>query len=97
MPDGEAIVTRDDVLGRTPSRRSVIVVGAGAVGVEFASMYHDLGDKVTLLEYLPQIVPLEDREVSGARAQLHPARDHGHDERPLRRRSRSTAKRTASA
>ena len=44
----------------------MIVVGAGAVGVEFASMYHDLGVKVTLLEYLPTLVPLEDREVSQA-------------------------------
>jgi dihydrolipoamide dehydrogenase len=44
----------------------VIVVGSGAVGVEFASMYHDLGTKVTLLEYLPAIVPLEDRDVSQA-------------------------------
>jgi dihydrolipoamide dehydrogenase len=43
---------------------SVIVIGAGAVGVEFASMYHDLGATVTLLEYLPAIVPLEDAEVS---------------------------------
>jgi dihydrolipoamide dehydrogenase len=42
----------------------VIVIGAGAVGVEFASMYHDLGSHVTLLEYLPAIVPLEDLEVS---------------------------------
>src|SRR4029079_6475144 len=43
---------------------SVIVIGAGAVGVEFASMYHDLGAEVTLLECMPAIVPLEDREVS---------------------------------
>src|SRR3954452_11749138 len=43
---------------------SVIVIGAGAVGVEFASMYKDLGAEVTLLEYLPAIVPLEDGEVS---------------------------------
>ena len=48
--------------------------------------------KVTLLEYLPQIVPLEDAEVSKvARAQLHQARHDGHDQRPLRRRRRSTA------
>ena len=46
--------------------KDVIVVGAGAVGVEFASMYHDLGVKTTLLEYLPALVPLEDREVSQA-------------------------------
>ena len=41
-----------------------MIVGAGAVGVEFASLFHDVGVKVTLLEYLPQIVPLEDAEVS---------------------------------
>jgi dihydrolipoamide dehydrogenase len=65
-PDGERILTSDDVLRNEALPKDVIVVGAGAVGVEFASMYHDLGVKVTLLEYLPQIVPLEDREVSQA-------------------------------
>src|SRR5919112_2749267 len=65
-PDGKRIVTSDDVLRADTLPRDVIVVGSGAVGVEFASMYHDLGTKVTLLEYLPAIVPLEDREVSQA-------------------------------
>ena len=64
--DGEHIVTSDEVLKADRLPKDVIVVGAGAVGVEFASMYHDLGVKVTLLEYLPAIVPLEDREVSQA-------------------------------
>src|SRR5258706_1655236 len=62
--DGEHIVTSDEVLKADRLAKDVIVVGAGAVGVEFASMYHDLGVKVTVLEYLPAIVPLEDREVS---------------------------------
>jgi dihydrolipoamide dehydrogenase len=66
VPDGERIVTSDDVLRSDKLPKDVIVVGGGAVGVEFASMYHDLGVKVTLLEYLPAIVPLEDREVSQA-------------------------------
>src|SRR3954447_3565965 len=65
-PDGERIVTSDDVLRTDRLPKDAIVVGAGAVGVEFASMYHDLGVKVTLLEYLPSLVPLEDREVSQA-------------------------------
>jgi dihydrolipoamide dehydrogenase len=65
-PDGERIVTSDDVLRMDRLPKDIVVVGAGAVGVEFASMYHDLGVKVTLLEYLPQIVPLEDREISTA-------------------------------
>src|SRR5204862_5706163 len=65
-PDGKRIVTSDDVLAATSLPKSVIVVGAGAVGVEFASMYHDLGVKATVLEYLPAVVPQEDREVSQA-------------------------------
>jgi len=65
-PDGKRIVTSDDILTSAALPKDVIVIGAGAVGVEFASMYHDLGVKVTLLEYLPGLVPLEDREVSQA-------------------------------
>ena len=65
-PDGERILTSDDVLRSTTIPKDIVIVGAGAVGCEFASMYHDLGTKVTLLEYFPQIVPLEDREVSQA-------------------------------
>jgi dihydrolipoyl dehydrogenase len=62
--DGKRIITSDEVLAATTLPKEIVIVGAGAVGCEFASMYHDLGTKVTLLEYLPQIVPLEDREVS---------------------------------
>ncbi|MEX1170466.1 MAG: dihydrolipoyl dehydrogenase [Chloroflexota bacterium] len=62
-PDGKRIVTSDDVLRMDTLPRDIVIVGAGAVGVEFASMFHDVGVKVTLLEYLPQIVPLEDAEV----------------------------------
>ena len=63
-PDGERILTSDDILRLDHAPASLIVVGGGAVGVEFASFYHDIGTQVTLLEYLPAIVPLEDREVS---------------------------------
>jgi dihydrolipoamide dehydrogenase len=64
VPDGKRIVTSDDVLRMDSMPASLIIIGAGAVGVEFASLYHDLGATVTLLEYLPAIVPLEDRDVS---------------------------------
>lgn len=64
VPDGKRIVTSDDVLRMDSMPGSIIIIGAGAVGVEFASMYHDLGARVTLLEYLPAVVPLEDRDVS---------------------------------
>ncbi|MGD8486918.1 MAG: dihydrolipoyl dehydrogenase [Chloroflexota bacterium] len=63
-PDGERIVTSDDVLRSAHLPASIIVVGAGAVGVEFASYYADMGSEVTVLEYLPALVPLEDAEVS---------------------------------
>jgi len=63
-PDGMRILTSDDVLKLDKLPKDIVIVGAGAVGVEFASLFHDVGVKVTLLEYLPQIVPLEDAEVS---------------------------------
>jgi dihydrolipoamide dehydrogenase len=63
-PDGTRIVTSDDVLKMAKLPKDIIIVGAGAVGVEFASFFHDVGVPVTLLEYLPRIVPLEDGEVS---------------------------------
>ena len=64
VPDGKRILTSDDVLRLESAPASIVIVGGGAVGVEFASFYHDIGTAVTLLEYLPGIVPLEDREVS---------------------------------
>jgi dihydrolipoamide dehydrogenase len=63
-PDGERIITSDDVATGSKLPESVIVVGAGAVGVEFASFYADMGVAVTVLEYMPALVPLEDAEVS---------------------------------
>jgi dihydrolipoamide dehydrogenase len=63
VPDGERIVTSDDVLSGAHLPASIIVVGAGAVGVEFASYFRDMGSEVTVLEYLPGLVPLEDGEV----------------------------------
>src|SRR3954447_9453992 len=66
QPDGKRIVTSDDVLRMSTLPKDIVIVGGGAVGVEFASFFHDVGVKVTLLEYLPAIVPLEDRDVSQA-------------------------------
>jgi dihydrolipoamide dehydrogenase len=63
-PDGQRIVTSDEVATGHELPKSVIVVGGGAVGVEFASFFHDAGVEVSLLEYLPALVPLEDAEVS---------------------------------
>ena len=64
VPDGERILTSDHILKSRDVPASLIVVGAGAVGMEFASFYADMGTQVTVLEYLPAVVPLEDAEVS---------------------------------
>ncbi|HLG42186.1 MAG TPA: dihydrolipoyl dehydrogenase [Planctomycetota bacterium] len=63
-PDGERILTSDELLQLASVPRSLLVVGAGAVGIEFASMFHRFGSEVTMVEALPQIVPLEDEEVA---------------------------------
>src|SRR5439155_23984742 len=54
--DGKAIVTSDDVLRMDRVPKSVAIIGGGAVGVEFASLYADLGIPVTLPAYLPSLV-----------------------------------------
>ncbi len=66
VPDGRRIITSDDVTTKADLPKSIAIVGAGAVGSEFASLFHDLGVAVTLLEYLPAIVPLEDKDASQA-------------------------------
>jgi len=63
-PDGKNIITSDEATIGNTLPKSIVVVGGGAVGVEFASFYHDAGVEVTLLEYLPRLTPLEDADVS---------------------------------
>lgn len=62
--DGKTILTNREVLDLAEIPKSMIVIGAGAVGVEFASIFHRFGTKVTVLEMLPRAVPLEDEEIS---------------------------------
>jgi dihydrolipoamide dehydrogenase len=65
--DGEKVISSDDIVTNDEDYpKSVIVLGSGAVGVEFASMYHDFGTEVTVVEILDRIVPLEDPEISEA-------------------------------
>jgi dihydrolipoamide dehydrogenase len=62
--DEERIVTSNGALGLKKVPERIAVLGSGAVGVEFASVFSRFGSKVTLLELLPRIVPNEDEEVS---------------------------------
>ena len=62
--DGKTILTNREILQLAEIPKSMIVVGAGAVGVEFASIFHTFGTQVTILEALPRAVPVEDEEIS---------------------------------
>jgi dihydrolipoamide dehydrogenase len=62
--DGEYIVSSDHLTRTSTVPESIVIIGAGAVGVEFATLYNQLGVKVTLLEGLDRLVPLEDEEIS---------------------------------
>ena len=62
--DGGTILTNREILQLNTIPKSLVVVGCGAVGVEFASIFRTFGSDVTLLEMLPRIVPLEDEEIS---------------------------------
>src|SRR5438094_4937115 len=62
--DGRHVVNSDHILELTDVPKSLIVMGAGAVGVEFASVYSRFGAETTIVELLPRLVPLEDEEVS---------------------------------
>lgn len=62
--DGKKIVGYRDAMVLPKLPKSMVVVGSGAIGSEFAYFYNSMGTKVTLVEYLPNILPLEDEEVS---------------------------------
>ena len=64
QPDAKRILTNVEILNLTEVPKSIAILGAGAVGVEFASCFHRFGSKVTVFEMLPRIVPVEDEEVS---------------------------------
>ena len=65
--DHEKIISSDDIVTNDEDYpESVIILGSGAVGVEFASMYNDFGTEVTIVEILDRLVPLEDPEISEA-------------------------------
>src|SRR6202167_4470926 len=62
--DGVRVMTSREALASKDFPKSILIVGAGAIGVEFAYFYNAFGSKVTLVEMLPQILPVEDEEVS---------------------------------
>ena len=63
-PDGERVWTYREAMVPKAAPKSLIVIGSGAIGIEFASFYRALGSDVTVIEALPRILPVEDEEVS---------------------------------
>src|SRR6201989_1936050 len=62
--DGKKVIGYREAMTLPEQPKSIIVVGSGAIGVEFAYFYYSLGTKVTIVEFLPRIVPVEDEEIS---------------------------------
>ncbi len=62
--DGQKIISSREAMTLEQIPESLIIIGAGAIGVEFAYLYSTFGTKVTLIEMLPQLLPIEDEEIS---------------------------------
>jgi dihydrolipoamide dehydrogenase len=65
-PDGDRVWTYREALVPKAAPKTLVVIGSGAIGIEFASFYRALGSEVTVVEMLPRILPVEDEEVSKA-------------------------------
>ncbi len=73
-PDGERVWSYREAMVPDRVPTSLLVVGSGAIGIEFASFYRALGSEVTVIEALPRILPVEDEEVSAAAQKAFEAR-----------------------
>ena len=72
--DPPRIVTSDELLELSEPPSSLVIIGGGAVGLEFASFFLDIGSQVTIVEALPQLLPLEDADLGNAIARILAAR-----------------------
>ncbi len=62
--DGKKIIGYREAMNLPEQPKSIIVVGSGAIGVEFGYFYNSMGTKVTIVEFLPRVVPVEDEDIS---------------------------------
>ncbi len=69
-PDGNLIWTYFEAMVPQSQPKSMVVMGSGAIGIEFASFYHAMGVDVTVVELMPNIMPVEDAEISGLARKL---------------------------
>ena len=105
-PDGKLVWTYKEAMVPAAIPKSLLVIGSGAIGIEFASFYRDMGAEVTVVEVLDRVLPVEDEEISAfARKSLREAGDQDPHRRDgegaearhattSRRRSRPAARRS---
>ena len=62
--DGEKVITSDEALKLESLPKSIVIVGGGVIGIEWASMLSDFGVDVTVIEYADRIIPTEDKDIS---------------------------------
>jgi dihydrolipoamide dehydrogenase len=72
-PDGKAVVTYREAMVPETLPKKLLVIGSGAIGIEFASFYSDLGSEVTVVEVLDRILPVEDEDISAFAAKAFKA------------------------
>src|SRR5450432_410873 len=65
-PDGDRVITYREAMILPEVPKSVVVIGAGAIGIEFADFWNAFGVEVTVIEFMPRILPIEDEEISAA-------------------------------
>src|SRR5690606_36677655 len=63
-PDGDRIWTYFEAMKPATFPKSLVIMGSGAIGMEFASFYRSMGAEVTVIELLPQVLPVEDAEIA---------------------------------
>src|SRR5258705_3353104 len=62
--DGKKVIGYREAMSLAQQPQTMIIVGSGAIGVEFAYFYNSVGTKVTIVEFMPKLVPVEDEEIS---------------------------------
>ena len=65
-PDGDRVITYREAMVLPEVPKSVVVIGAGAIGIEFADFWNAFGVEVTVIEYMPRVLPIEDEEISAS-------------------------------
>jgi dihydrolipoamide dehydrogenase len=69
-PDGDRVITYREAMVLPEVPKSVVVIGAGAIGIEFADFWNAFGVEVTVIEFMPRVLPIEDEEISASLTRL---------------------------